>query len=189
MCLVTDKQKPLISEEQTTCYKIVGLVKDENGQITTFTPYMFVTLCKSFPYEGMEITPSVCDDREMQESDVHDLSVLREDFSAGFPTSVRPESPFGSRISSKYFVDSGWIHAYSSFPPKGKFDWFFLAVNREKFTAAVLECMIPKGVEYYIGVYDEICASSMTVKRILGISGKEAHSFDELMAAVSEIYT
>lgn len=189
MCLVTDNPKPLISEKQFTCYKIVGLVKDENGQITTFTPYMHVTLCKSFPYEGMEITPSVCDDREMQESDVHDLNIIRVDFNIGFPTSARPESPMASRNSRQYLVDGGWIHAYSSFPPKCESDSFFLVVNCEKFTAAVLECMIPKGAEYYVGVNDEICASSMTVKRILGISGKEAHSFDELMAAVSEIYT
>lgn len=189
MCLVTDNPKPLISEKQKTCYKIVGLVKDWNGQITTFTPYLFVTLCKSFPYEGMEITPSVCDDREMQESDVHDLNILREVFSAGFPASAHPESPMASRNSRQYFVDRGWIHAYLSFPPKFEFNSFFLVMNREKFMVAVLECMIPKGAEYYIGVNDEICASSMTVKRVLGISGKEAHSFDELMAAVFETYT
>lgn len=116
----------------------------------------------------------------------HDFKIKPEDFGKVLETTgykciqpVYSSNQFYSFNQSRFAISIGYFHCFKTFPMKligtrvrrssYLFDgWIFKEPNQLLSNSYILvECTIPKGSQYWIGINNNICSDKLILNRIL----------------------
>ena len=130
MCLITDRNIPLVAEEDIEVYKVMQVMTDKTGSPFGVPPYR--TLYHYHPGKN--------------QSSEHDITMYGNE-------------PIKTSSSGKYYgVEAGYLHAYVNRYAAGFLHAELLVKSGGTTTIKIVKMTIPKGTKYFLGNDNDIAS-------------------------------